>query len=107
MLPCAASPPFSLLVTADIRPEIVRFCQDGVDQVRITSSVPAALRMETASLTGWNYVETSLAHVNAGNLIVTEFINVTTQDMFWDIAGLNEIAGGSHASHLWSYGLNT
>jgi hypothetical protein len=120
---------------ADDQDAIVRIRQDGVDQLRLTfyrvddyqgtidGIAPGQAGYEQAALQraysttdgstsvsgpGYgNYAETSLTHVNAGDLIAMELANTTTQDMFWGFAGMNEIAGGAHVSHLWSYGLNT
>ncbi len=54
-----------------------------------------------------NYEQTSLQHVNAGDLVAMQLTNYTTGNTFSGFAQANETVNGQHVGHLWNYGLNT
>lgn len=54
-----------------------------------------------------NYAQTSLQHVDAGDLIAMTLTNNSSGDVFWAFSQANEKVGGQPVGHLWNYGLNT
>ncbi|OZA93525.1 MAG: hypothetical protein B7X67_27795, partial [Rhizobiales bacterium 39-66-18] len=51
------------------------------------------------------YSEATLTHINANDLIAMKLSSGGST--FYAFADANEIVGGQHVAHLWSYGLNT
>jgi len=54
-----------------------------------------------------DFTQVELQHVNAGDLIAMQLTNNTSGDTYSAFAQANEVVGGQHVGHLWSYGLNT
>ncbi len=52
-----------------------------------------------------NYTETTMLHVNQGDLVAMALTN--GGQTYWGFADANETVGADHVTHLWSYGLNT
>ncbi|MFG1422255.1 Ig-like domain-containing protein [Roseixanthobacter liquoris] len=51
------------------------------------------------------YSEATLTHINANDLIAMKLSSGGST--FYAFADANEVVGGQHVAHLWSYGLNT
>jgi hypothetical protein len=54
-----------------------------------------------------NYEQTTLSHVNAGDLVAMQLTNNTSGNSYLGFAQANEVVNGQHVAHLWNYGLNT
>ena len=54
-----------------------------------------------------NYEQTTLSHVNAGDLVAMQLTNNTSGNSYLGFAQANEVVDGQHVAHLWNYGLNT
>lgn len=52
-----------------------------------------------------NYAETTLLHVNQGDLVAMALAN--GGQTYYGFADANETVGADHITHLWNYGLNT
>ncbi len=53
------------------------------------------------------YAQTTLQHVNAGDLIAMQLTNKTSGAVFSAFSQANETVNGQNVTHLWSYGANT
>jgi len=54
-----------------------------------------------------NYEQTTLSHVNAGDLVAMQLANNSSGNSYLGFAQANEVVNGQHVAHLWNYGLNT
>lgn len=118
---------------ADDQTAVVRVRQNGVDATSITfykvddlsgtidgiapgdpryAAVAAAhayhLGDGSTALAGpgyGNYAESTLLHVNQGDLVAMALTN--GGQTYYGFADANETVGGAHVTHLWNYGLNT
>jgi hypothetical protein len=54
-----------------------------------------------------NYEQTTLSHVNAGDLVAIQLTNNSSGNSYLGFAQANEVVNGQHVAHLWNYGLNT
>ena len=54
-----------------------------------------------------NYEQTTLSHVNAGDLVAMQLTNNSSGNSYLGFAQANEVVNGQHVAHLWNYGLNT
>jgi hypothetical protein len=54
-----------------------------------------------------NYEQTTLSHVNAGDLVAMQLTNDSSGNSYLGFAQANEVVNGQHVAHLWNYGLNT
>jgi hypothetical protein len=54
-----------------------------------------------------NYEQTTLSHVNAGDLVAMQLTNNSSGNSYLGFAQANEVVDGQHVAHLWNYGLNT
>jgi uncharacterized protein DUF4114 len=54
-----------------------------------------------------NFAQSTILHVNAGDLVAMQLANKSTGDTYSAFAQANETVDGQHVGHLWNYGLNT
>jgi hypothetical protein len=54
-----------------------------------------------------NQGQTSLMHVDAGDIIAMTLTDTTSGAVFWAFSQSNETVNGQHVVHEWNYGLNT